>query len=398
MAEGVLERSVTMRALERRGWRLTQDRPARAIADHPDPQPILLARDPGRVQCLAVQVQRDRPIATGKRAREVKRQASHILGGPRKAPLAAIEHQVHSAGGQAPGLGLDCRPARAGRDSGTHRHEINLAHVFRSRQPALIQECEERRPVDARRTPPVPGTRLLVVGEVGMKRPQDLAHPPGLIDRDVVVGVSVQDVDAAGSEVADQGERVAGVTRACDELLDRTGLLALPGPGIGPHADPPRAGGGHGEPIGERHAQVPGSVSAHGMTGQVGPERICLELLPRAFQHLDRVEATPVFPVEAVGAPVRGRDQVQARFARIGFGLADRFHRRTVEGQHQTGPGWWRRGLRSRARLRTLLRTRGKQRVVLDAAVDRAAERPLARLVGLANAQFEACAIECFDW
>ena len=71
----------------------------------------------------------------------------------------------------------------------------------------------------------MPRARLLVVREIGMKGPQDLAHPPCLADRHIVVGVAVEHVHAPGSEVSYQGQRVAGVPGTGEELLDRGCLV-----------------------------------------------------------------------------------------------------------------------------------------------------------------------------
>ena len=133
---------------------------------------------------------------------------------PEMRRCVAIERQMHGARGQALDLGLDGCPVGSGRNSRAHRDEIDPPHVRGCWQQVLVDEREERRPVDTRRAPPVPRPGLFMIGEVGMKGTQDLTHPPRLADRDVVVGVSVQDIDPARAKVSHQGERIAGIGRA----------------------------------------------------------------------------------------------------------------------------------------------------------------------------------------
>ena len=70
------------------------------------------------------------------------------------------------------------------------------------------------------------------------------------------------------AKVPHQGERIAGIVAratSCSSVLACSRRLA---PGIGPHADPPRAGSDHREPVGQGHAHVPGTVSPHRVSGQ----------------------------------------------------------------------------------------------------------------------------------
>ena len=98
----------------------------------------------------------------------------------------------------------------------------------------------------------------------------------------------------------------------------------------------PATGCHHREPVGEGHAQVPGTVTAHRVPRQIDPAGIGLKLLLCPLEDFECIETAPVFPVEPVRAAIRGCHDVQARFARVGLGLPDPFHRRAVEGQDQS--------------------------------------------------------------
>ena len=47
----------------------------------------------------------------------------------------------------------------------------------------------------------MPSARLFVIGKIGMELTQNLAHPPGLANRHIVVGIAVENVNAQTREV-----------------------------------------------------------------------------------------------------------------------------------------------------------------------------------------------------
>ena len=116
-----------------------------------------------------------------------------------------------------------------------------------------------------------------MIGEVGMEAAQGLAHPPGLADRDVVVGVAVQDIHPATSKVPHQGERIAGIgsrATSCSSVLACSRPRSaydhmLIHPGVGATAA-------------NRSGKVTPTCQApcppHRVSGQISSAGICLEL------------------------------------------------------------------------------------------------------------------------
>ena len=98
-------------------------------------------------------------------------------------------------------IDAQCAAMRYARTGGG---EIDPPHLGRRWDGATFDERKQRRPVDTGTAPPVPRAWLFVIGKVGMELSQDLSHPPGLIDGYVIVGITVQDVDAKLSEVMRQ--------------------------------------------------------------------------------------------------------------------------------------------------------------------------------------------------
>ena len=127
------------------------------------------------------------------------------------------------------------------------------------------------------------------------------------------------------------------------------------------------AGGDGGEFVGIGRTEEPGAVAAHRMAGQVdacgvgGEDALCL------FQHLQGVDAAPLFPVETVGPAVGRSDDIDPVLLFIGAGLVAGFDGSAVHGQDEC--------LGTRVRR---FRPQGRgHAVILHAAVDAAHESAL---------------------
>ena len=173
--------------------------------------------------------------------------------------------------------------------------------------------------------------------------------------------------------------------RLAPQRLQRFGGFGPPCSRVGPEADPARAGGDRGKSVREIHAQVPGAVSAHRMAGQVSPSRVGLEEILSLFEHFDGVEASPIFPVEAVRTAIGRRDDMEPRLAGVCLSLADRLDRRAVERKDEP-----------RAALAHLSSTikRRDMGIILHAAVDRASKGPLVRLARITYSKRNRCGID----
>ena len=232
----------------------------------------------------------------------------------------------------------------------------------------MREEVEHRRPVDAvgpgrvGDVPPVAGALLLVDVEVGDDRLQAFDHRARLAHRHVVVGVAVEHVHALGREVVHERRRVARRGRASEDRLDR--VLASRGraPVVRAERDPAGARTDRREPVGKRASELPRAVASHGVPRQVGAGSPALLAPARERQHLHRVEAAPVLPVEPVRPPVRRADDGRPRLGGVGLRLPLRLHAGAVQRQDE------------RAAPRPAAR-RGPHRVVLEALVDGARER-----------------------
>ena len=218
--------------------------------------------------------------------------------------------------------------------------------------------------------------RLLVISEVVVERSQMLPHRPRFRDRHIVVGVTMQNVDALMQVVAGQRERVAGRGGALQQLLHGITRVPAIGSGVGPEADPARAWRDGSEAVGESHAELPGPMPAHRVSGQIRLVRIGFESRLREREHFHGVMATPVFPIETVRPAIRGRDHGTPGFRRVRARHAHGLHGRAVGREKQ------------RAGRLILGKRQGRgDSVILDAVVNVAPERLLIVFIRPTQAQ-----------
>ena len=175
------------------------------------------------------------------------------------------------------------------------------------------------------------GAGLLAVGEIGVEFGQFGAHGAGLVDRDIVIGVAMKDVDATGGQVADEAEGVAEVGGTVEYFANfGLGFWAFDA-GVGEHADPAGRGCDGAKAVWEGGADMPGAVTAHGMACEPGFVGVGVEDFLVEVEDLEGIHAAPVFPIEAVGPAVGGGDNMRPGFGGVGGGLADAFNTCAVQ-------------------------------------------------------------------
>src|SRR5690606_34328245 len=108
-------------------------------------------------------------------------------------------------------------------------------------------------------------------------------------------------------------------------------------------------------------AEIPGSVAAHGVTGQVNFLRIRLVNVFGFLQDFHRIDPPPVFPRKSKRSPVGGGDQGPPVLFIVGIGLVDSFYRSAVDREKKSLAVPW--GIRA-----------GCYAVILEAAVHGAEE------------------------
>ncbi len=252
---------------------------------------------------------------------------------------------------------VDAIPGFAVRNSTWAGGGVGRPHV-------LLEEREQRRPVDALVAPPVARARALVVGEVGVERAEQRAHEPCLGHGDVVVLVAVEHVDAVVQEVPSQVSGFARMVRPRQHRLGRRGVLVDRPAAVGREAPPAGARRDRRPRVGHVGADRPGPVAAHRVSGEIGARRVGVEGARGVGEDFERVEPSPVLPVEPVGAAVGRRDDHRPVLGFVGARLAGAFNARAVQRDDER---------RADAAGRSDV---GRDAVVLDAPVDLAHERP----------------------
>ena len=181
----------------------------------------------------------------------------------------------------------------------------------------VATEREQGRPIATRIAPPVPGARLFLVHKVRVEFPQLLAHRPGLLDRHIVVAITVQDVDPLRSQILNAGQCVAGQQGATQHLRNRiigqTGWAS----GIAAEADPTGTRSERRKPIGKERSDMPGPMATHGMARQIRSLRIGVKTRAGLLQHFQCIPPSPIFPIETERASIGGRDHVRVGFRSV---------------------------------------------------------------------------------
>ena len=192
----------------------------------------------------------------------------------------------------------------------------------------------------------------------------------------------MKDVDAEPVQVPRQSESVAGRSGTLQHRLDRGGGLFATAAAVGREADPPALGAMAAKRSGKafRAARCRARPSS-GQSDRYAAGRD--EAAAARGQDFQRVQPPPVLPVEPVGTAVCRRHEVAPALARVGVRLTDCLHARTVQCQEECG---W--------RSTDTDRLRGSLGVVLHAAIDAAAEGPLASLPQGADAECKGQAPE----
>ena len=218
--------------------------------------------------------------------------------------------------------------------------KTNARHVLRLRQGVPEEELHEWRPVDALITPPMPGTKLLVVRKVWVADGSELLeHFARLAHRDIVIGTPVQDVDALLQVVLLDTQRVTGAPgtqkhRCSRATVGARGCAARCGRSyVTTKAHPAGAWRDGSEFTGKVRAQLPCSVAAHGMTSQPTAARIVHDRGTRVCNCFREVNASPVFPVKAEGSTIGWADNMRFLLWRIRGGLPGGFDASTVNAE-----------------------------------------------------------------
>jgi hypothetical protein len=73
----------------------------------------------------------------------------------------------------------------------------------------LPEKLKKRGPVNAAISPPMAGSRLLVVGEISVKLTQCAAYSTGFAYGDVVISIAVEDVDPEVASVLQECQGIA---------------------------------------------------------------------------------------------------------------------------------------------------------------------------------------------
>ena len=177
---------------------------------------------------VLVDLQLDRSFRVQDRG--VERERGDVDGLAHESSLPPIEAEFDPRRFQDFSLGQDADPVATVADRRVGGDEVDLAN--RGRDGAGVEEVEQRGPVDAARAglvgaiPPVTGSGLFVESPVAVKGPENLRHLPGLVDRHVVIRVTVQDVDAMIPVVRRQREGVRAGGRPEQEMVpEATGHL-----------------------------------------------------------------------------------------------------------------------------------------------------------------------------
>src|SRR5262245_29359188 len=99
-----------------------------------------------------------------------------------------------------------------------------------------------------------------------MELAQPATHEPGLVHWHVVIGVTVQHINALRGAVAQECCRIAGRGGPQEHALDGVWLVGPVGPRVRPEADPACTRCNGCEAVGEGDTQVPGAMASHRMT------------------------------------------------------------------------------------------------------------------------------------
>ena len=239
--------------------------------------------------------------------------------------------EIHLADFALPLLAFHLRPETFRRCRGTRRDKIDLDHILRQPDLAVIKERHHRRPVTTDVPPPMSGPRLFFVDEIRVKLRQFGAHLPGLLNRHIVVGITVQNIHSGVLQITAARQRIAdGHWTSQHDGHSIRGLFRTAA-GIGTETNPSRARADGREAVGKKRANMPCPVAAHGMTSQPCPARLGLKSLAGEFQHLQRIPSPPILPVKTKTATVGGCDHIRIRPRTVNTGLTGPFHSGPVQ-------------------------------------------------------------------
>ena len=223
--------------------------------------------------------------------------------------------------------------------------------------------------------------RPLVVCKIAVRSTEFLAHRAGFGDRHVVIGLTMQYVDAQPIGVWKQQIRVTRIGCGAEQSVDAV-IVGIPlRPTIGPETRPAGTWRNGGEVSGAGQAEVPCAMAAHGVSSEPCPRRVIRIPTPRIGENLKGIEASPFLPVKAEWASIGGRDNHAPVAGFVAGGLLATFDRSAVQGQHGS-------------REFVGITDSRNQSVVLHTAVDIALEGVLPPLVGIPNAKRERIGVE----
>jgi len=200
----------------------------------------------------------------------------------------------------------------------------------------VFQKIEKGRPVYTLVAPPVASAGIFIITKVGMEFSEEFPHLAGIFHGNRPVVVTMINIDSGSTIIAGKFEDITAIAGPVKvlfvDILPGHGNLPV-GRGISQQGR--IAGtGGNGCPLpGVGCSQVPGTMSSHRMTCQVNPVGGRLQSVKGNSQHLHRIHASPVLPVESPGTPVCWGNQVTLFFRLVCAGLTDGFHSGTMDRQ-----------------------------------------------------------------
>src|SRR5262249_18348865 len=153
-------------------------------------------------------------------------------------PKSRIKTNANRAESSGTDLVLDVEPMTPIFNAGTCRSEIHLAHAIICRNHVMGEEIKHGCPIHAIRArlignvPPVTFALLLAKHEVIVNVGEKFHERTRLIDRDIIVGGAMKDVDAMMEIIAEEREDIFKVGRALEHLGHARGSRYMRGASI----------------------------------------------------------------------------------------------------------------------------------------------------------------------